>query len=138
MNKHIIIAAGLLFAGAAVAQDRQQRSPEELAKARTERLTTVLELTPEQAAKVQALHLKHAQEAEAQRARMKAEREAKRAEMAKKREQQEAELKAILTAEQYTKWQAMREQRKEGMEKRKSDSEENKEKREQMNQGRKR
>lgn len=119
MTKHMIMAAALLIAGAATAQDRQQRSPEEMAKARTERLTTVLELSPEQAAKVEAMHLQQAKEAQAQRAEHEAKREAKRAAMEQKRAQHEAEMKAILTPEQFVKWQALRDQRKEGMEKRK-------------------
>lgn len=118
MIKPIVIVASLLVAGIAGAQDRQQRSPGERAKARTERLATVLELTPDQSAKVEALHLKQAQQAEARRAQRKAEGEAMRAEMEKRRAQHEAEMKAILTVEQYTKWQAMREQRKEGTEQR--------------------
>ncbi|HRD54575.1 MAG TPA: hypothetical protein PKY96_18190, partial [Flavobacteriales bacterium] len=87
-------------------------SPEESAKARTERLATVLELTPEQKAKVQALHEQQAREAAA-----------RMAEMEKKRAEHDAQMKGILTAEQYAKWQAMNEQRKERMhERRKSDA----------------
>lgn len=136
MIKHISFAACLLIAGAATAQEKTQRSPEEVAKERTARLTTVLELTPEQTAKVQALHMSQAKEAEARKAQMKAEREAKRAEMEKKRAAHEAEMKSILTAEQFAKWEAMREKRedrKEGMRHRSMQME----KREQMKQERK-
>jgi Spy/CpxP family protein refolding chaperone len=111
--RNTIIAAMLLFSATAAAQDKAKRSPEEMAKARTERLTTVLELTPEQAAKVNALHLAHAQEAEARRTQQEAKREAMRAEMNAKRERHQAEMKSILTAEQFAKWEALNAQRKE-------------------------
>ena len=84
-----------------------------MAKVRTERLTTLLELTPEQAAKLNALHLAHAQEAEARRAEHEAKRDAMRAEMKAKRERHQAEMKSILTAEQYAKWEALNAQREE-------------------------
>ena len=84
-----------------------------MAKVRTERLTTLLELTPEQAAKLNALHLAHAQEAEARRAQHEAKREAMRAEMKAKRERHQAEMKSILTAEQLAKWEALNAQREE-------------------------
>jgi periplasmic protein CpxP/Spy len=108
-----IIAAMLLFSASLSAQDKAKRSPEEMANVRTERLTTVLELTPEQAAKVNALHLAHAQEAEARRAQHEAKREAMRAEMKAKRERHQANMKSILTAEQYAKWEALNAQREE-------------------------
>jgi len=108
-----IIVAMLLLSASLSAQDKAKRSPEEMAKVRTERLTTVLELTPDQAAKVNALHLAHAQEAEARRAQNEAKREAMRSEMEAKRERHQAEMKSILTAEQYAKWEALNAQREE-------------------------
>lgn len=108
MMKHILVAVCLLSAGAANAQERTQRSPEEMAKARTERLTTVLELTPEQQAKVNAMHMQHAKEAEARRKERQAKREEAKANMQVKRQQHEQEMKTILSEEQYAKWQAMR------------------------------
>lgn len=108
MMKHILVAVCLLFAGAACAQERAQRSPEDMAKARTERLTTVLELTPEQQAKVHAMHVQQAKEAEARRTERQAKREQAKAGMLAKRQQHEQEMKSILSEEQYAKWQAMR------------------------------
>ncbi len=108
MKTTIAIAALMLFAVSAGAQD--QKTPQQRAKARTERLTTVLELTPEQAAKVEALNLKQAQEMEARRKEHEARRDAMRSDMKSKREQHDAEMKAILNAEQYTKWKALTDQ----------------------------
>jgi len=106
MKTTIAFATLLLVATTGWAQEQQ--SPEQRAKKRTERLTTVLELTPEQAAKVEALSLKHAQEMESRRQAKEARREAMQTEMKAKREAHEAEMKAILTPEQFTKWQALR------------------------------
>lgn len=106
MKTTIAFTTLLLIATAARAQD--QKTPEQRAKQRTERLTTVLELTPEQAAKVEALNLKQAQEMESRRKAHEARHEAMRSEMKAKREAHDAEMKAILTPEQYAKWQALR------------------------------
>jgi Spy/CpxP family protein refolding chaperone len=74
---------------------------EEKMEQRAERLKIVLDLTPEQEAKVKELQQKHAKEAEAARAKMQEER-------TKRQEAHKAEMKAILSPEQFVKYEAMR------------------------------
>lgn len=116
MKQGMMIAAfTLLMAASAQGQERQVRTPQERAKAQTERMTRELALSPDQAAKVEAIHLKYAEQAEV----MRKEREAQRAAMEKEgkgkdmRAAREADMKAVLTSEQYEKWLAQREAMKE-------------------------
>lgn len=76
---------------------------EEQMTERVDRLKLLLELTPDQEAKVKALAEKHAKEAEADRTKIREER-------LKRREAHQAEIKAILTAEQYAKFEALQEE----------------------------
>jgi hypothetical protein len=124
MMKHLLIAAfATLSLSAAQAQDRthEPKSPQERAKAQTERMTADLGLNAEQAAKVNAINLKYAEQMMAEREAHKAEREAKmkeaRARHESMRDAQRAEMRSILTEKQYSTWvakqDAMMEQRKE-------------------------
>ncbi|GAA4426544.1 DUF4890 domain-containing protein [Pontibacter saemangeumensis] len=127
----VVLALGILVAGSAVAQqapkkershhteqrdgkDRKgNRTPEERATLRTEKMSQELGLNKSQTRKLQALHLKQMQEREAMRAHHnegeKRDRNQRR-EMKASREKWDAELKDILTKKQYAKYQ---EQRKE-------------------------
>lgn len=80
---------------------------EEQMNQRLDRLKLLLDLTPDQEAKVKALAAKHAKEAEADRAKM-------REEHLKRMEAHKAEMKAILTAEQYAKFEALQEEHGKG------------------------
>ncbi|MBX2972658.1 MAG: hypothetical protein KF797_06115 [Flavobacteriales bacterium] len=110
MKKLLIVAVMAGMAVAAQAQDKAQRTPEERAKMRTERLTKELELTPEQAAKVEAINMKYAGKVD----EVRKEREAERAEVRKEaktmHDAHDAEMKAVLTADQYAKWTARKEE----------------------------
>ncbi len=112
MKKLMIITVLAGMTMAAQAQDKAQRTPEERAKMRTERLTKELELTPEQATKVQAINVKYADKVDEARK----EREADRAEVRKEaktmHDAHDAEMKAVLTADQYAKWTARKEEMK--------------------------
>lgn len=122
MKKVILMTLLATMTAAAQAQDKVQKTPQERAHARAERMARELGLSPEQQAKVEAIDLKYAEQARALRAEDEAQREAMRKEGKGKaiREGREAELKAVLTPEQYTKWQAKREEMKaRHMEKRK-------------------
>lgn len=69
------------------------------------KMKTELNLTPDQEQKIKALHEQNKQE-------MKQNHEVMKAKMDAKREQNDAQMKQILTPEQYTKWQALKEKRK--------------------------
>lgn len=112
MKKLIVFAAMSLLSLLAQAQEEQRKSPEERAKAHTERMTKQLDLNPDQVAQVEAMNLRFAQEAEAKRAARKTERDARKAEAEAMRAAHESEMKAILNSDQFARWQAMREEAK--------------------------
>ena len=90
--------------------DRERMDPEAHANLRTERMTKELGLTAEQAGKVKAIHLRHMdrmREAEG------VQDEARRKEIKKDimRSQQD-EVRAVLTAEQQTRWEELRKEHK--------------------------
>lgn len=120
--KKLVMMLALAAATVGVqAQDKDHKTPQERAQMQTGRMTKELSLTTEQAAKVEAINLKYANEFEAKRADQKKEREAVRAEGKSIRDAHDAELKAVLTPEQYTQWQAKKEAMKaKQVEKRKS------------------
>ena len=116
MKQRMMIAAfTLVIATGAQAQDKPARTPQERAKVQTERMTRDLALSTDQAAKVEAINLKYAEQAEV----LRKEREAQRAAMEKEgrgkdmRTAREADMKAVLTPEQHAKWLAQREAMKE-------------------------
>ncbi len=111
--KKMIIAFALLGSLGAGAQTTAKRTPEERAKAATERMTKELGLDAQQAAKVEAINAKYAEEFSVERERYEAENQARRQEAKGRRAAHDADLKAVLTEEQYTKWVALREERKE-------------------------
>lgn len=122
----ILLAAFTLTAGAASAQTqaakpapgRAQRgqmankTPEQRADARTQQLTKSLGLSADQTEKVRQLNLAQAKEMQTLRAKSAANRQEAKA----TRDRHEAQLKAILTTEQYAKYE---QQRTERMDKRK-------------------
>lgn len=100
----------------------ESKSPEEHAKARTERLTQQLDLSKSQARKVEALYLKQAKEREMARAQhTKGEKRNPhhREQIKAARAQHQAELKGILSKKQYAQYekhrQEMKAKRKEAM-----------------------
>jgi Spy/CpxP family protein refolding chaperone len=105
MKKLMMIAVLVGLTVAAQAQDKERKTPEERAQMRTEHMTKELGLSAEQAAKVQAINLKYADQGE----ELRKEREGDHAEARKDgkamRDAHDAEMKAVLTPEQYTKWQ---------------------------------
>jgi Spy/CpxP family protein refolding chaperone len=88
------------------AQGGQERDPAERIARQTNRLTTVLDLTPEQAEKVLEINQTFA-------AQTRGKREALREEMEAANEARMAEMKAILSEEQFQKLEALHAQRKE-------------------------
>ncbi len=106
----VAVLAGMTLA--AQAQEKDRKTPEERAKVRTERMTKELALSPEQQAKVEAINLKYADQAEVIRAEREAERTAKREAAEAMHAAHDAEMKAVLTADQYTKWVAKKQEAK--------------------------
>lgn len=118
MKKLILLGASVLMMSAvSVAQPGKlgKKSPQERAEHQTERLTKELSLTPEQAAKVKAILAKRGAEMDSVRSKKMAgaQKEEVRGDKKAAREKTDAELKAILTPEQYAKFQAMMQERKE-------------------------
>lgn len=109
MKKLMIIAVLAGLSVATQAQDKARKSPEERAKMRTEHMAKELELTPEQKAKVEAINLKYADKATELRKEREAERTEARKEGKAMHDAHDAEMKAVLTPDQYTRWQAKKE-----------------------------
>lgn len=107
----LALAAGMsLMAQDADLDEGGKKSPEERAKHRTEVMTKQLGLGDEQIAKVNTINITYAralgevremQDPEIRKGRSKA-----------LREKRDADLKAVLTADQYTKMMALREEKK--------------------------
>ena len=112
MKNLMIIALLASMTVAAQAQEKDRKTPQERAKLRTEHMTKELELSPEQQAKVEAINLKYADRVEAVRAEREAERTAKREAAEAMHAAHDAEMKAVLTADQYTKWVAKKQEAK--------------------------
>lgn len=92
------------------------RTPEQRADMQTQRLTSQLTLTAEQQPKVRAIFLAQANEVDAARANRtpgNVDRDAMRQKLQEGRARYDEQLKAVLTPEQYTKYQAQREDRME-------------------------
>lgn len=84
-----------------------QGTPEERATAMTSRMNEVLTLTAEQTPKIQAINLKRVNEQMALREKMQGgDREAMMTQMRTLTEKYNAEFKAVLTPDQYTKYEA--------------------------------
>ncbi len=109
-----LVAGLLLTIGTNAQATRTKATPEDQARQRTEHMTKDLGLTAEQAEKVHALNLEEAQEMAAfreDRQVAKAEGQARQAEVREqfrtRHEQRKEALKAILTPEQLTRYEAM-------------------------------
>ncbi|MDO5615949.1 MAG: hypothetical protein Q4G16_07155 [Cruoricaptor ignavus] len=114
MKKLVLSLAIVGFGVFAMAQQTGEISAERKAKMEQKRaehmaeMKKELNLTNAQVEKINALHAKH--KAQNQELRQ------KNSEVAKQnRQQKEAEMKAILTPEQYTKWQEKKQERKQKM-----------------------
>ncbi|MCD7971198.1 MAG: DUF4890 domain-containing protein [Candidatus Azobacteroides sp.] len=106
MKKLVMILVSVFtLSSVAFSQERTRPSAEDMAKKQTERMAEKLSLTNDQKAKIETINLKYAKQHEASRNSQKSEKDAMRAEMKKVKEAKDAELKAVLTDEQYTKYQ---------------------------------
>lgn len=136
-----VLSLGMLVAGSSYAQtttpqkdqkprseyrgangDRVQKTPEEMAQMKTDRMAQKLELNASQKNQLQALNLRHAQEMKAMRESHKAAGEKTAEDRAKMQEARkashdnwQAELKSILTTEQFAKYEADHDEMKSSM-----------------------
>lgn len=92
---------------------RTQGTPEEMATRQSQRMTKELDLNADQTAKVQQILLARGQEMQAMRgqARDASNREQLRSQMQANRSKYETQFKEVLTADQYTKFAAMQDDR---------------------------
>lgn len=113
----IFLTLAMIFvAGIAVAQPGggRNQNPEEMAARQTEHMTTSLGLSADQAAAVQEINLKFAQQRADARANSQGDQEAMRETMQGMRADHNAELQAVLTEAQYTQFTEMQAQRGQG------------------------
>lgn len=121
MKQLLMTAVLAVMTVVAQAQDKERKTPEERAKMRTAHMTEELDLSADQAARVEAINLKYAGQGEV----LRKQREVERAEARKNgkalRDAHDAEMKVVLSPEQYANWQAKKESMKaRRMEKRKA------------------
>ncbi|MHC2992255.1 hypothetical protein OB13_11885 [Pontibacter sp. HJ8] len=90
--------------------EKVRKSPEEMARMKTERLSQKLDLNATQKNQLQALNLRQAEEMKAMRERYKGTEDKAQLREAKKasHDKWQAELKSILTEKQYTQYEADR------------------------------
>lgn len=122
--KKLFVAALLVVGMTAFAQEKEGRKRDRLTSEQkvdlqVKKMTTDLSLNEKQVAQVKDLVTKQVEKREAKRAEVKADKEQARAEMKTKMKEEQAaasaDMKKILTPEQYTKWEKMREERNEKM-----------------------
>ncbi|MCX6312949.1 MAG: hypothetical protein NT084_15115 [Bacteroidetes bacterium] len=114
----IVGSASFSFAQVAPKTDEKQRpakqekSPEERATDGTNRMTKELGLTADQAAKIHAFALTRAQKMDDLKAKASTDNTANQAARKKIMDEFDTNVKTVLTPEQYTKWQAEKEEHK--------------------------
>ena len=118
MKKSLYYTAFLLFIGSlalpAFAQQgggRGNMDPKEMAKRQTDQMKESLELTAEQLPKVEALNLKYAEKFKVVRDEAGDDRESMRSAIREMMKEKDVEIKKILTADQWTKFEADRKER---------------------------
>lgn len=137
IQKTVLVLTILLsfttFAQEKKGKNQEKRTPEEKVQMQVARLTKELNLSEKQIAQVQLLTEKRVsnrdgfkEKKEEIKKANKEEKEALRATMKKEQEIAKAEMKAILTAEQYTKWESNLEDRKEKMMEKRADKKKSK------------
>jgi len=113
MDKIIFSISLLLISLASFAQP-SDKTPQQRAQEKTQRLTSELSLTADQSTKVQNIFLQQETQAAAIKSKYASsdDKSGMRAEMKPIHEQTDNSLKQVLTADQYTKYQAIKEQHK--------------------------
>lgn len=105
--KNLILVMMMLLPLCAMAQPKTPPTAEEQAKRQTERLKKELTLTADQETKVKEVYLASATKMSEARKSGEASRETMMAKRKEMQKEEETKLKAILTADQFTKYQAL-------------------------------
>ena len=113
----IMLVATVTFAAA---QQRQRQTAEERAKTHTDRMVDVLKLTADQKAKIQAIDLELSKQLSAQMQNNQGNRESMRTAMQEIEKKRDEKYKPVLTADQFKKYLADKEQRQKEMEARRA------------------
>ena len=117
----IMLAATITFAAAQQRQGQGQRqTPEESAKAYTERMETLLKLNADQKTKIDAINLDLAKQMSVQRQNNQGNREAMTKAMQDIEKKRDEKYKPVLTADQFKKYLEDKEQRQKEMEARRA------------------
>lgn len=114
MKKVAFVVVAILMVFGVQAQDtkKEKKSPEERIEMKISKMKEVLQITPEQEAKIRPVLEQKQKNMEAFRAAHKGDKEAIKAENKKQRELSHKQINAVLTAEQKTKWKAYKEEQK--------------------------
>lgn len=114
-----VFLALLMFVGITTfAQEKRgaKLTSEEKVELQVKRMTKDLALNEKQAKEVRAIVAKEVEKREAKRAEVKEQKSKKRADMKAKMQEEQAalaaDMKKVLTAEQFTKWEKQREEKK--------------------------
>jgi periplasmic protein CpxP/Spy len=113
----MMVSLGISFAQTTQTNPREKKTPEERAQLMTDRMVKGLVLNEDQAAKLKEVNLKQARKMDALRAEQAKERQDFRKEAIEVHASAEKEYQAILTPEQYQKYQQHKEKQ---LEKRKA------------------
>ncbi len=108
MKKLLLVLTLFVISVSAIAQKRDQRTPEQRANFVSERMVKKLGITPEQKTKVHDLVLKKATSVKAITTENQADKAQMQAKLKTVNNEFEAELKTILTPEQLTQWTTMK------------------------------
>ena len=113
----VMLVAAFSFATAQQGQRQggQRQTAEERAKAQVERMEKLLTLTADQKTKIQAAELELAKKSDTLRQNSQGDREGMRTAMEEINKTRDTKYKAILTADQFKKYTADREQRQKEM-----------------------
>lgn len=111
----VVLGTGTALANAFISPNFQQGpmgTPQERAEALTKRMNEVLTLTADQSTKIQEINTRRFTEQQSMREKMMAggDREAMRTQMQAITQKYDAEYKGVLTTDQYTKYEANRDQ----------------------------
>ena len=110
MKKMMTILMGLFFMAAITNVANAQQTPEQKAQYQTAKMTKSLVLTKDQSTQVNAITLKYAEKIDAARQNPELEGEAKQDQIRDLRQEREQELQAVLTPEQFKKYQELKPQ----------------------------
>ncbi|NQW42162.1 MAG: hypothetical protein HQ463_01855 [Bacteroidetes bacterium] len=115
MKKLMLCIVAVVFTVSSFAQDgnKVQKTPEEIANKRADKLKTELTLSDDQRAKEYALELDRIIKVRATRAKYPTDKKAAHKEIKPINEASQTALKEILTADQITKWEALKKAQKE-------------------------